>query len=36
MCNDTYVPHNFLFQMFITCIMYTSITFIKVKRVAEK
>ena len=33
---DTYEPPKFLFQMFITYLMYTIITIIKVKRVAEK
>ena len=36
MCKDTYVPPKFLFQMFITYLMYTLVTFIQVKRVAEK
>ena len=36
MCKDTYVPPKFLFQMFITYLMYTLVTIIQVKRVAEK
>jgi len=36
MCKDTYVPHTFLFRMFITYLMYTLVTIIKVKMVAEK
>ena len=36
MCKDTYVPHKFLFQMFITYLMYTIVTIIKVKMDAEK
>jgi len=36
MCNDTYEPPDFLFQMFITYSMYTIVTITKVKRVAEK
>ena len=36
MCKDTYVPHTFLFRMLITYLMYTLVTIIKVKMVAEK
>ena len=32
----TYVPHTFLFRMFITYVIYTIVTSIKVKSVAEK
>ena len=31
MCKDTYVPHKFLLQIFITYLMYMFDTFIKVK-----
>ena len=36
MCKDTHVSHKFLFRMFITYLIYTIVTNIKVKRVAEK
>jgi len=36
MCKDTYVPPKFLFQMFFAYLMYTLVTIIKVKSVAEK
>ena len=36
MCTDTYVPHMFLFQMFMTYLMYIIVTIIKEKWVAEK
>ena len=32
MCKDTYVPHKFLLQMFITGLMYTIVTIIKHKK----
>jgi len=32
MCKDTYVPHEFLFRMFITYLMYTIVTIIKVNK----
>ena len=34
--NHNYVPHEFLFQMFITCLMCTIVSIIRVNRVAEK
>jgi len=36
LCKDTYVPHKLLLQMFITYLMFMSVTFIKVKRDVEK
>ena len=36
MCKVTHVPDKFLLQMFITCLMYMFVTFIKVKRDVEK
>jgi len=36
MCKDTYVPHKFIFEMFITYLMYTLVTITKVNSVAEK
>jgi len=36
MCEDTYVPHQFLLHMFITYLMYMFVTFIKVKWDVEK
>jgi len=32
MCKDTYEPPKFLFQMFITYLMYTIVISIKVKQ----
>jgi len=34
--NHNYVPHEFIFQMFITCLMCTIVSIIRVNRVAEK
>jgi len=33
---DTYVPHKFLFRMFITELMYAIVTSIKVKELQRK
>jgi len=36
LCKVTHVPDKLLLQMFITCLMYMCVTFIKVKRDVEK